>query len=65
MRFQDDVQSFPLCTRLMKSLPQCEIIYLSALFHDIAKGRGEDHSELGAQEAAQFCAATSAQKRRQ
>lgn len=54
VRFQDDAQNFSLCTRLMKSLPQCEILYLSALFHDIAKGRGGDHSELGAEETAQF-----------
>ncbi len=55
-RYQDNTQnqSFSLCARLMKSIPQCEILYLSALFHDIAKGRDGDHSELGAEEAYQF-----------
>lgn len=47
-------QTFQLCRRLIKSIPKCEILYLAALFHDIAKGRGGDHSQLGADEAQQF-----------
>ncbi|MBN9230111.1 MAG: [protein-PII] uridylyltransferase [Legionella sp.] len=47
-------QHFPLAAQLMRSLAKPEILYLSALFHDIAKGRGGDHSELGALEAAHF-----------
>ena len=31
------------------------MLYAAALFHDVAKGRGEDHSELGAAEARRFC----------
>jgi len=45
---------FPLCAKIMPTLDKPEILYLSALFHDIAKGRGGDHSELGAVEAEEF-----------
>ncbi|KTC86518.1 [protein-PII] uridylyltransferase [Legionella brunensis] len=47
-------EQFPLAAQLMPSIKQREILYLAALFHDIAKGRGGDHSELGAEEADQF-----------
>ena len=46
---------FPLCSRIMQALPKPELAYLAGLFHDIAKGRGGDHSELGSVEAEQFC----------
>ncbi len=46
---------FPLCSELMQRIPKREILYLGALFHDICKGRGGDHSDLGAQEAMEFC----------
>jgi len=46
---------FPHCSEIMQSLDQPEIAYLSGLFHDIAKGRGGDHSELGAVDARAFC----------
>ncbi|KTD01910.1 [protein-PII] uridylyltransferase [Legionella feeleii] len=47
-------KQFPLAAQLMATIKKRGILYLSALFHDIAKGRGGDHSELGAEEAQQF-----------
>jgi len=46
---------FPHCSPLMQSFEKPEIVYLAGLFHDIAKGRGGDHSELGAIDAETFC----------
>jgi len=46
---------FPLASELMQRLVKPERLYLGALFHDIAKGRGGDHSALGEIEAGEFC----------
>ncbi|MBP8186097.1 MAG: [protein-PII] uridylyltransferase, partial [Pseudomonas sp.] len=49
-------EKFPLASKLIATLPKPELIYLAGLYHDIGKGRGGDHSELGAVDAELFCA---------
>ena len=46
---------FPLCSELMSGFERRWLLYVAALYHDIAKGRGADHSELGAQDVRRFC----------
>ena len=46
---------YPLCSRLMGDFERKEVLYLAGLFHDIAKGRGGDHSRLGERDARRFC----------
>lgn len=54
--FRDDErEKFPIASRIIRQLPKVELLYLAGLYHDIAKGRGGDHSELGADEAREFC----------
>lgn len=49
--------NFPLASQLAQQTPKRELLFLAALFHDMAKGRGGDHSELGAVDAKAFCLA--------
>ncbi|MBL1260927.1 MAG: [protein-PII] uridylyltransferase [Thiotrichaceae bacterium] len=50
--FRDE---FPNCSKIIQPLKKLELLYLGALFHDIAKGRGGDHSQLGKEDAYVFC----------
>ncbi|MEO8344078.1 MAG: [protein-PII] uridylyltransferase [Betaproteobacteria bacterium] len=46
---------YPTCSRLMADFERREVLYVAGLFHDIAKGRGGNHSTLGARDARRFC----------
>lgn len=48
------LDEFPLCTEIVQRMKQPELLYLAGIFHDIAKGRGGDHSELGEVDARNF-----------
>ncbi|NQY89211.1 MAG: [protein-PII] uridylyltransferase [Colwellia sp.] len=46
---------YPLCSKIMQRIRKPEVLYLAGIFHDIAKGRGGDHAQLGAVDALIFC----------
>jgi len=46
---------YPVCSRLISDCGHPWVLYIASLFHDIAKGRGGDHSELGTADAREFC----------
>ena len=48
------INDFPLCREIVIRMEKPELLYLAGIFHDIAKGRGGDHSELGAVDAIEF-----------
>ncbi len=51
----EHAQEIPLCSKLMGEFARPEALYIAGLFHDIAKGRGGDHSQLGKKDARAFC----------
>lgn len=46
---------FPVAAHIVPRLPKLQLLYIAGLYHDIAKGRGGDHSTLGAIDAEEFC----------
>ncbi|MFZ4623626.1 MAG: [protein-PII] uridylyltransferase [Rhodoferax sp.] len=51
----EHAHEYPFCSELASGWDKPWILYVAALFHDIAKGRGGDHSVLGALEVRRFC----------
>ena len=54
-RLPDAVEKYPVAAHIFKNLPKVELLYIAGLYHDIAKGRGGDHSTLGMVDAEDFC----------
>lgn len=54
-RASEFAHEYPLCSQLMADFDRPWLLLVAALFHDIAKGRGGDHSKLGAVEVRRFC----------
>ncbi|WP_191602546.1 [protein-PII] uridylyltransferase [Marinomonas algicola] len=48
-------QQFPISSQAIRHLSKVELLYIAGLYHDIAKGRGGDHSILGCTDAREFC----------
>ena len=46
---------FPFASSIITEIPKLEILFIAGIYHDIGKGRGGDHSELGAIDAREFC----------
>jgi [protein-PII] uridylyltransferase len=51
----EHAHEYPFCSQLAAGWDKPYVLYIAALFHDIAKGRGGDHSQLGARDVRQFC----------
>jgi [protein-PII] uridylyltransferase len=51
----EHAHEYPFCSQLIANFAQPWLLYIAALFHDIAKGRGGDHSLLGMADARRFC----------
>nr|WP_298414929.1 [protein-PII] uridylyltransferase [uncultured Halomonas sp.] len=48
-------EAFPVAAALIHQLPKLELLWIAGLYHDIGKGRGGNHSLLGARDAEEFC----------
>jgi len=54
-RHPEAAEKFPIAAQLFHRLPKIELLYIAGLYHDVAKGRGGDHSVLGKRDAELFC----------
>ena len=54
-RYESAREKFPVALECVRRLSKIELLYVAGLYHDIGKGRGGDHSNLGALEARKFC----------
>ncbi|MCH8552976.1 MAG: [protein-PII] uridylyltransferase, partial [Natronospirillum sp.] len=54
-RHRSNLVEFPIASRVIHQLPKVDLAYIAALYHDLGKGRGGDHSEIGAEIVRQFC----------
>lgn len=54
-RYYTEPQEFPRCSKVVNNLDEHQVLFIAAIFHDIAKGRNGDHSTLGAEDVLIFC----------
>jgi [protein-PII] uridylyltransferase len=51
----EHAHEYPFCSQLAADFERPYVLYIAALFHDVAKGRGGDHSQIGGAEVRRFC----------
>jgi [protein-PII] uridylyltransferase len=51
----EHAHEYPFCSQLAAQFERPYVLFVAALFHDVAKGRGGDHSQLGGVEVRRFC----------
>ena len=54
-RYAESQEQYPLAWQCVRDIPKIELLYIAGFFHDLGKGRGGNHSELGARDVAAFC----------
>jgi [protein-PII] uridylyltransferase len=52
--YESSTEQYPVAYHCVHAVPKVELLYIAGLYHDIAKGRGGDHSELGADDVTAF-----------